>query len=72
LSIAGNVQVTVRLLPVPAASAGALGMFGGCSVGADDVGSPRLYIVPLGRLVGPAARYVDIFGAVPVGAACMW
>jgi hypothetical protein len=75
LSIAGAVQVTVRLLPVPCASDAALGVFGTCGVGVGggEFDCPRPYIVPWGRFARRGVEeYLAIFAAVPVGVACMW
>jgi len=77
LSIAGAVQVTVRALPGPCASDTPLGVFGTCGVGvgvaAGGFGSLRPYIVAWGRFVRlGVGEYLGIFGAIPVGVACMW
>jgi hypothetical protein len=74
LSTAGAAQVTVRLLPEPRASDGALGMFGICGAGTagGEVGCAVGYIVPACRRVGGVLGYVDICDAVPVNSACMW
>src|ERR1700722_7745919 len=73
-SIAGPVQVTVRLLPVPCASDTALGAFGICSVGVGVCTGSCVEgcIVAETRLVIGVARYIGIFGWVPVGLGCKW
>src|SRR5208337_1426023 len=76
LSIAGAVQVTVRSLPGPCASDGALGGFaicgvgGSCGVGALE--SLRGCIVAVARFATRGVgRYIGIFGAGPVSRAYM-
>jgi hypothetical protein len=68
----------MRALPVPSASATALGGFGICGNGGGacnggEFGCPRARIIAMGRFVGRGVEeYIGIFDAVPVSIACMW
>jgi hypothetical protein len=70
LSITGAVQVTMRALPEPCASDGALGVLAiwdigvgvGVGVGVGELGIPSARIVAMGRFAGRGVgRYIGIF-----------